>query len=88
MLNENIKELAKKSGATFLQSSDGKVEYIDYNQTFFDMGKFAELIAKECFAAALQASRGHINPSIMIEEFEKRLGFKVTLPNSRNNSTT
>ena len=48
MLNEKIKELAKKSGATFLQSSDGKVEYVDYNQTFFDMEKFAKLIIQEC----------------------------------------
>ena len=49
-MNEKIKELAKKSGATFLQSSDGKVEYVDYNQTFFDMFEYANTIIQECIS--------------------------------------
>lgn len=46
--------------------------------------KFAELVANECFAAAMQASRGHVNPSMMVEEFEKRIGIKLALPNNKD----
>lgn len=80
-MNDKINQMMQQAGAKFEM-----MNWVHYDN--FDYELFAELIAKECFAAAMQASRGHINPSIMIEEFEKRLGFKVTLPNSRNNSTT
>lgn len=81
-MNEKIKELAIQAN---LNSDVVPYHLSDYDLIKYpQVDKFAELIAKECFAAAMQASRGHINPAIMIEEFEKRLGFKVALPNNRN----
>lgn len=70
-MNDKIKEFANQ--ANLQPYYDAQEQHIE---------EFAQLVAKSCFRAAMQATRGHNNPAIMIEEFEKQLGFKVHLTKS------
>ena len=65
-MNERILELAKQSlPAFYLTNCPSALE------------KFAELIVKECFKAALIETKGHVNPVDLMKRMEERVGVKL-----------
>lgn len=63
-MNERIKKLAKKSGATLNEGFDGNKAFV-YGITMSpeELEKFAELIVKECMKVAVFKDSGYMHPA-------------------------
>ena len=66
-MNERIKELAEQAG--FVDKGNNITAYLN-----FDHEKFAELIVRECFKAAMIESKGHMNPIDLMKGMKERVG--------------
>ena len=75
-MNERIKELAKQAKAFIVEpehASVGGVSEVSFDK-YSDLAKFAELIVRECFKAAMIESKGHMNPIDLMKRMKERVG--------------
>ena len=63
-MNKPILEIAKQAGLKFPSETDLSPPE----------KKFAELIVKECFKAAMIESKGHMNPIDLMKRMKERVG--------------
>jgi len=61
-MNQRIKELALQAGFDVYGWNENELE------------KFAELIMRECFKAAMIESKGHMNPARLLNRMKERIG--------------
>lgn len=72
-MNDRIRELAEQASITtnldtdFFEKDPNK--WVDYYSE-----KFAELIVKECFKAAMIEAKGHMNPIDLMKRMKERVG--------------
>ena len=72
-MNERIKDLLME--ARLFCYDDGTVSLL--GETYVgqaEIQKFAELIVKECFKAAMIESKGHMNPIDLMKRMKERVG--------------
>ena len=70
-MSKTIDALIEKCTTTSTEYFDGRG---NVTSTFFDKHKFAELVIKECFAAAMIEAKGHMNPIDLMKCMKDRVG--------------
>ena len=74
-MNERIKELAKAYLVHERYTRYGEIVEEDLYEFYPDeLEKFAELIVRECFKAAMIESKGHMNPIDLMKHMKERVG--------------
>ena len=74
-MNKRIKELLDQSTKEIWGNNhyNGSPEFEGYE---VDHEKFAELIVKECFKAAMIESKGHMNPNDLMARMKEMVGIE------------
>jgi O-acetylhomoserine/O-acetylserine sulfhydrylase-like pyridoxal-dependent enzyme len=68
-MNERIRQIAREAGIKMAHDDTLALGYLDTAHK-----KFAELIVKECFAAAMIEAKGHMNPIDLMTRMKERVG--------------
>lgn len=76
-MNERIRELIKQAGGHFSTHNlmSNPVQHRESIELWDDkIEKFAELIVRECFKAAMIESKGHMNPIELMKRMKELVG--------------
>jgi hypothetical protein len=75
-MNKQIKELAVKAKLYAASSLPSNWDEGDYIISPKELEKFAELIIRECFKAAMIEAKGHMNPVDLMKRMKEHVGIE------------